>query len=88
MYLQGTFVTQDGASVEMKNMYDLQVRQSIKTKNFEKTASLQQLCLDYFSVDLSKDEKMTKWGIDELSNEQIVYSALDSIYCYLLKDLM
>jgi len=44
--------------------------------------------LDYFSVNLSKEEKVTKWGVNELTDQQIVYSALDSIYCYLLKDLM
>jgi len=87
LYLKGTFVQQDGSPVEMKCLYDLQVRHSIKTKNYDKV-SLQQLCLDYFSVNLSKDEKVTKWGVNELTDQQIVYSALDSIYCYLLKDLM
>jgi len=88
LYLKGTFVQQDGSPVEMKGLYDLQVRNSIKTKNYDKFVSLQQLCLEYFSVNLSKDEKVTKWGVDELTDQQIVYSALDSIFCYLLKDLM
>lgn len=80
MYLNGTFVNDDGTEVQLKNMYDLQIDDQIRRKS-NVCRSYQDIVADRLKISISKDERVSKWGINVLSDEQIVYSAIDVICC-------
>lgn len=93
LYLKGTFVKvkKDQSDVNeawpeiiIKNAYDLQNREKI-ISNLDHQPSLVDICSKYLGISVSKDEKLTEWGVDILTNDQIIYSALDSIFVYILR---
>lgn len=85
LHLDGTFVNEDGSPVKLFTQYDLQTRNYIKNGE-DRFAGLQTMCKQKFGITISKDEQIETWGENEITDQQIIYSALDSIYCYILKD--
>ena len=88
LHLNGTFVNEDGSNIELRTGFDLQTLERVKSGDYQNKPSLQTLCQKYLKTYISNDERVTKWNVNELSKDQIIYSALDSIFSYLLKDLI
>ncbi|MBN8827496.1 MAG: ribonuclease D [Sphingobacteriia bacterium] len=48
--------------------------------------SLKELCKDLVGVTLSKAQRSSDWGADELSEEQLQYAASDVLYLHQIKE--
>ncbi|MDR2902532.1 MAG: hypothetical protein LBU87_05445 [Lactobacillales bacterium] len=49
---------------------------------------LKALCADLLGVQISKEQKLSDWGADQLTPEQQNYAASDVLYLHQLKDIM
>jgi ribonuclease D len=48
--------------------------------------SLKELCKQYLSVDMSKQQQCSDWGAAELTQDQMKYAASDVLYLHKLKE--
>jgi hypothetical protein len=70
----------DFDSVYVKNILDLQLCDRLKRASGG-TRSLKTLVSEYLGIEMSKETQTSNWTRIPLSRKQIMYSALDSIYC-------
>jgi len=56
----------------------------IKTQGF----GLHALSAAYLKFPLRKEHQLSDWGKSELSGEQLAYAAIDSVVCYMLKQIL
>ena len=49
---------------------------------------LRAVCREFFDVDLNKQSRLTDWGTEDLSQEQLLYAAADVLYLHRIKDIM
>ncbi|MBI1954009.1 MAG: ribonuclease D [Proteobacteria bacterium] len=56
------------------------------TRTYADKHSLKDLCRDFLSVELSKQEQLSDWGADTLTPEQLKYAATDVLYLHNLKE--
>jgi len=54
-------------------------------RTFTDRHSLKDLCRELLGIDLSKQQQLTDWGADELSEEQLVYAATDVLHLHALR---
>lgn len=55
-------------------------------RNFTDRHGLKDLCREFLSVDLSKQQQSSDWGAPELSPEQMAYAASDVLHLHRLKE--
>jgi len=55
------------------------------TRTFTDRHSLKDLCRELLGIDLSKQQQLTDWGAQELSEEQLVYAATDVLHLHALR---
>jgi ribonuclease D len=56
------------------------------TRTYTDKHGLKDLVRDVLGIDLSKQQQLTDWGADELSEAQIAYAAADVLHLHALKD--
>lgn len=56
------------------------------TRTYADKHSLKDLCRDFLSVEVSKQEQLSDWGADTLIPEQLKYAAADVLYLHSLKE--
>lgn len=55
-------------------------------RTFTDRHGLKELCKEFLSIDLSKQQQSSDWGTEELSSDQKKYAASDVLYLHELKD--
>lgn len=55
-------------------------------RTYTEKHGLKDLCLELVGVELSKQQQMTDWGKEDLSEEQMQYAANDVLYLHQLKE--
>ncbi len=55
-------------------------------RNFTDRHGLKDLCREFLSVDLSKQQQSSDWGAPELTPEQMAYAASDVLHLHRLKE--
>jgi ribonuclease D len=86
MNVKNTFVNEAGLDLQIHNVYDILTRDQIKNK-LKSPNNFKDICHDYLQVDISKEMGLKKWWVDELSIDQILYSAMDTIFCFMLRNI-
>jgi len=56
------------------------------TRTFTDRHSLKDLCRELLGIELSKQQQLTDWGAERLSEEQLVYAATDVLHLHALRD--
>lgn len=81
------FVQHNGREIRVANLLDIQLIERLRTRIVSRT-SLANLVKKYLNETVSKGQQRSKWRIVPLKEAQIKYSAMDSIYCIELADIM
>ena len=55
-------------------------------RTFTDRHGLKELCKEFLSIDLSKQQQSSDWGTEELSSDQKKYAASDVLYLHELKE--
>lgn len=55
-------------------------------RTFTDRHGLKELCKEFLSIDLSKQQQSSDWGAEELSSDQKKYAASDVLYLHELKE--
>ncbi|MFI4987538.1 MAG: ribonuclease D [Alphaproteobacteria bacterium] len=56
------------------------------TRTYTDRHGLKDLCRELLGVDLSKQQQLSDWGAEQLSQEQLVYAASDVLHLHALRD--
>lgn len=80
MYLSNTFIGMHGEEILIRHPMDLQLMEKLRRRE-NKCRSLSTMVKTYFNYDLPKDDQCSNWRQVPLTQNQIIYSALDSLYC-------
>ena len=56
------------------------------TRTYTDRHGLKELVRDLLGIDLSKQQQLSDWGADELSEAQLAYAASDVVHLHALKD--
>lgn len=84
--IKNTFVNINGLELQIRKLYDIITRDQIKNK-LKEPHEFKDMCHNYLQVNISKESGVKKWWVDELSIDQILYSAMDTIFCFMLRDI-
>lgn len=57
-------------------------------RTFTDRHSLKELCKEFVSVDLSKQQQSSYWGAEEINEDQQKYAASDVLYLHQIKDAL
>lgn len=57
-------------------------------RTFAERHSLKDLCRDLLSIEISKQQQMSDWGAQELTDEQLRYAATDVLYLHQLRRIL
>ena len=58
------------------------------TRTYTDKHGLKDLCAELLGIDLSKQQQMSDWGRDVLTQEQLDYAASDVIHLHRLKEIL
>lgn len=56
------------------------------TRTYSDRHGLRDLCRELLGVEISKQQQLSDWGADTLSDEQLAYAASDVLYLHALKE--
>jgi ribonuclease D len=79
-HINNDFVQPNGSEIRVANLLDLQLIERLRTRIANRT-SLANLVKRYLGEEMSKAQQRSNWRNIPLSEAQIKYSAMDSIYC-------
>jgi DNA polymerase I-like protein with 3'-5' exonuclease and polymerase domains len=72
-----------------QTIFDTQLaHQLINSGKSNIKSSLKAIALEYLGIELSKEERLTDWGKEELTIEQLKYSAIDSKILLPLREIL
>ena len=71
--------------LDMKNVYCTKIASKL-TRTYTDSHGLKALCDELLSIEISKKQQSSDWGIADLSNGQIKYAASDVLYLHRLKE--
>ncbi|MGI0482684.1 bifunctional 3'-5' exonuclease/DNA polymerase [Geminocystis sp. CENA526] len=82
------FLMSNGLEVNQK-IFDTQIaHQLINSGKDNLKSSLKVIALEYLGVELNKEERLTDWGKEELTIEQLKYSSIDSKILLPLREIL
>jgi len=61
---------------------------SYLARTYTNCHGLKDLCRELLGIELSKIQQSSDWGIDQLSDEQIVYAASDVLYLHQIRTIL
>lgn len=72
-------------AVDLENIFCTKIASKL-VRTYSDLHGLKELCKELLSINLSKQQRSSYWGIDKLSKEQQEYAAGDVLYLHRLRD--
>ena len=72
-------------NIMMSNIFCTKISSKL-VRTYTDSHGLKDLCREFLSVQVSKQQQSSDWGSDELSKEQKLYAASDVIHLHKLRD--
>ncbi len=74
-------------NIEVKNIFCTKIASKL-SRTYTDSHGLKELCREFLSVQVSKQQQSSDWGAEELTKEQKIYAANDVIYLHQLRDIL
>lgn len=71
--------------IMMNNIFCTKIASKL-TRTYTDSHGLKDICREFLSVQLSKQQQSSDWGSDTLTKEQQIYAASDVLYLHQLRD--
>lgn len=71
--------------VDTKNVYCTKIASKL-ARTYTDAHGLKAICSELLSVEISKKQQSSDWGINQMSKDQIKYAAQDVLYLHQLKE--
>jgi ribonuclease D len=72
-------------NIRVENIFCTKIASKL-VRTYTDSHSLKELCREFFSINLSKQQQSSDWGLANLSKEQEVYAANDVLYLHKIRD--
>lgn len=73
--------------IQTVNIYCTKIASKLG-RTFTDRHGLKDLCRDLLGIEISKHQRLTDWGADEYTPEQLTYAATDVLYLHRLKEIL
>ncbi len=78
-------VIREYLGIEINNIFCTKIASKL-VRTYTDSHGLKDICREFLSIQVSKQQQSSDWGSEDLSKEQKIYAACDVIYLHALRD--